>query len=202
MASALTATSLRTSFLYLFMIAGIAIGAVYLMVFKDKGIMNSFYHKAFSLNYAAFQNGIYLARVKFIANSHQISKIDRWKESNKGVTTGLDYNAQGNPIGTDIIDNLQQTPVNVTQCQQIWEFVLGPLKPELFLSHKEIIKFKKQSKTQIYGDLYWVEISPEKSCIIQSTNTTGMIIKYDTLSGKVNLISLSTKLGEKIKFID
>ena len=169
MASSLTTTSLRSSYLYFGLLLFIVIGVFYLFVFKKPSIKNNLYYHAFRLNGSAFENGIYFANIRFLTNNPEKNTLDQWLV--EGI--GLDFNRNGYPIGTDVQAADQQTPKTTEQCRQIWQFVLGPLQPKLYLSPNE--------------DGYWVQLNEQNICIYRSFHLDKMQLSYHSQTGKVYL---------------
>lgn len=169
MASILTATGARSGLIYIVLLLVAAIGGFYLLKLKQPSIEDNFNRQAFRLNYSALHNGIRLANYRFIANSQQESRIDRWVEND----IGLDFNLKGYPIGTDIISGFQESPKTSNQCSQIWQFVLSPFSPSLSLQRQD--------------SGYWVELTPENVCVYRFTEVDNLEIRYQAIKGKVEL---------------
>ncbi len=169
MASVLTSTSSKSGYLYLVLLALVVTGLVYLFVFEKPPVAKDWQRQAFRLNAAAFSNGIHLAHARFLTNNQDKIRQDWWQD--KGV--GLDYNPMGFPIGTDISEINLTTPASAENCRQIWQFVLGPLQPEVSL--------KKTDSG------YWVELTEDKICVFYAFDLQKMQLSYHSLSGKVDL---------------
>lgn len=181
MASLLTATGRQSIPLYLFLMALFSLGASYLVTFRKPSLQDSFHLQAFKLNYAAFNNGIRFAKVRFIAREQKQSNIDVWSVSQVNTLSGLDYNQYGFPIGTDITSTNQQLPETDEQCRQVWQFVLGPLQPKIFLSTDDY--------EQIHQDAgYWAKITPDNICLYHSSQVNQFVIRYNARSGEVLLM--------------
>jgi len=126
--------------------------------------------QAFKNNINAFRNGLYFSNLRFLTNNPYRNQTDQWFIN--GI--GLDFNPQGFPIGTDITNTEQMTPKTLANCQQIWQFVLGPLQPELSLMSN-----KKNS--------YWVEFNRDKRCVFHPKTKVESSASYNPFSGKVFL---------------
>jgi hypothetical protein len=173
MKSALSSTSLQSGLLYFVFLLLVVIAVIYLLFFKTNSIQDNLNKHAFRLNYSAFDNGIKFSNYKFIVNATNTisgSTIDQWNDG----SIGLDYNKYGFPIGTNISDKNIQSPRNAMDCLQLWQFVLGPLKPEISLSEK---------KTN-----YWVRLNSAGSCEYRDKNVRELMVNYNPNEGKVKLI--------------
>ncbi len=175
MASALTSSNKNSIALYLILLLIILLGVGYLFLVKQPSIKIDLQRKAFSLNASAFKNGIYLAHIKFLANvgdkQADSNLIDRWISDG----LGLDYNVHGFPVGISYTKhNLPKQPVRLEDCRDIWDFVLGKLRPKLYLNKKL--------------DSYWVDISDDGVCHYFFSDFKKTVISYHSLTGKVNLV--------------
>lgn len=169
MASSLTSTNLKSSSLYLLLLALVVVGVFYLFFFRKPDVTVGLQQHAFRLNAAAFTNGIYLANIRFITNNAERKTTDIWGEKE----TGLDFNRFGYPIGTNVLDVSQETPTSAEQCRQVWMFVLGPLQPKISLSSD--------------SESYWVELDNSNNCIFRAFNLEKMQLSYQSRTGKVVL---------------
>ncbi len=145
----------------------IVLGVFYLIFIRQPSLTQSLNRQAFFLNFSALKNGIYLANIRFITNHQLDSPLDRWISNN----IGLDFNQKGFPIGTDVTNNQQQTPLSSNDCLTIWKFVLGPLQPKIFLTHQQ--------------DSYHARLSKNNICIYISNQLDDAEIHYNALTGKV-----------------
>lgn len=175
MASALTSSNKDSIALYLILLVIILLGVGYLFLVKQPSIKIDLQKKAFSLNASAFKNGIYLAHIKFLANAGEkqadTNLTDRWISD--GI--GLDYNAQGFPVGISYTkNNLPKQPGKLEDCRDIWGFVLGKLRPRLYLNRRL--------------DSYWVDISDDGVCHYYFSDFKQTTISYHSLTGNVNLV--------------
>jgi len=169
MASSLTSTNQNSSKLYLLFLILVTIGIAYLFFLKKPDASVGFQRQAFKLNASAFANGIYLANMRFIVNDSNNSTKNQWLDDE----IGLDYNSNGFPIGTDIENLSQETPMTAENCRQVWKFVLSRLQPKVYLNP--------------VADGYWVEITKDKVCIFRAFNLQKMQLSYQSLTGKVLL---------------
>jgi len=168
MASSLTSTSLKSGFLYFGFLMVIVGGVSYLLLDREGGHKN-LRKQAFSLTASAFKNGIYLARSKFLVRLNNEQYLDLWVDG----TTGLDFNKTGYPIGTSINDKGEKEAKTSNHCKEIWQFVLGPLQPNLIIIEN--------------GNDYWVELTSNNTCIYRSPFLDKMQLSYHSLTGKVEL---------------
>jgi len=168
MASSLTSTSLKSGFLY-FGFLMIIVGGVSYLLLDREGVHKDLRIQAFSLTASALKNGIYLARSKFLVRLKNEQYLDLWIDGK----TGLDFNKTGYPIGTSITDSKQQEPKTAVHCKEIWQFVLGPLQPELTL-----VKNRND---------YWVQLTSDNICVYRSPFVDKMQLSYHSSTGKVEL---------------
>lgn len=167
----LTTTSIKGGFLYFGLLFLIVVSVIYFLLFSNPSVQNNFYERAFKLNYSAFKNGIQFANYRFITDKKKDSTIDKW--INQDI--GLDYNEYGFPIGTEISDITQESPVTADDCRHIWQFVLGPLRPD--------ISFTVKNKG------YWVQLTTDKVCVFRSGNVANFEIHYRAIEGNVLLVN-------------
>ena len=155
----------------------ILVGIVYLLFLQSPNVQDNLNRHAFKLNYAAFSNGIKFANYRFIlnrTNENSDNGIDQWTDGE----VGLDYNKFGFPIGINVSDKSVQVPLTANDCLQLWQFVLGPLKPEISLN---------QDKSE-----YWVSLNNRGNCEYRSENVGELLVNYDSNAGKVTLIDISS----------
>lgn len=178
-ASFLTATSLRSSYYYLLFLLMIVSTVVYLLFFREPDIRSNLERQAFYYNYSTFKDAIYLANLRFLANTRNRRLIDNWVEKDPAQekSVGLDFNRFGYPIGTDITDSQQNTPETVANCIQIWQFLMGPVQPEI---------------AQVRGDKnYWASLTHKGLCVYHSEKVDNVHIIYDSTNGKVVFSNIS-----------
>lgn len=173
MASILLSTNSKSSYFYFGLIVGISLLAIYFLTIKKPSAIKNFHRQAFQLNYSAFANGIRLAHYQYLAREEQSLKIsDRVSMLDK-----LTFNKQGYPVAKKITLNKQQMPKSSLDCKFIWDNVLGPLRPELSITQP------------VQG--YWVKLSKNAVCIIQSTELNDLTIQYHARKGKVTLVKIT-----------
>jgi len=166
--SSLTSTNIKSGFLYLFLLATISVGVLYLILFDKKTTFNNLQKKTLLITASAFKNGIKFANIKFNLNQNN-NNLNLWNTNN----VGLDFNYHGFPIGTNILNNEQLVPASSEQCRQIWQFVLGPLQPALELSFN--------------NSGYWVKLNTNGSCSYRYSQYRPHI-NYQPLTGKISLL--------------
>lgn len=169
MASFLTSTSSKSSLLYLSFLGLILCGVFYLFWFKNPDVSKGLRQQAFRLNASAFANGIHLARMRYLTNNLKENRLNQWMD----FDIGLDFSPSGYPIGTDIENLETEAPATVENCRQIWQFVLGPLQPKMYLTEN------KQG--------YWTQLNEDKSCSYFAFDLIKMQLSYHSSSGKVHL---------------
>ncbi|WP_444996341.1 hypothetical protein [Aliikangiella sp. IMCC44359] len=173
MASVLLSTNSKSSYFYFGLITGISLAAIYFLTFKKPSSVNNFHRQAFELNYSAFANGIRLANYQHLASDQQASN----KPIQKMIKNNLIFNNKGYPISKKIIHEKRQMPNSALDCKYIWDSVLGPLRPELSIS--------KPAKG------YWVKLSTEDICVIQTTDLSDLTIQYHANMGKVTIVRVT-----------
>ena len=173
----LTASGLKSVYFYLSLIALVLGGAIYLLFFKQPDVIDNLNRQAFKLNHAAFANGVRLANLKFILSEDEESNLNRWQDNN----SGLDFNAQGFPIGTDIQEEGLLMPASIKNCRQIWNFVLGPIKPLVLLN-------KGDTNTND-GQHYWTRIDDRGVCYYMPVKEIGLNMQYNASLGTVSLVN-------------
>jgi hypothetical protein len=154
-----------------YLIVIFSVGLSFFLLFKlsDRTPSDNLYRQAFYLNAAAFKNGIHLANIKFFANNPNNDTIDRWQLPD----VGLDYNNRGYPIGTQLSELDEKRITDIEQCRQIWQFVLGPLQPKIFLNAN--------------SNGYWVELIETDICIYHPFNQPELSLRYLASTGETNL---------------
>lgn len=167
MANILTATGLKNIYFYMLIILLVAVGALYLIFVREPGIRENLEGHSFFLNYSAFQNSIYLANMRFIADRSKLDRIDHWVDND----IGLDFNVYGFPIGTDITVGDQKSPRSIENCAQIWRFLMGPFQPEL--------------STKQDDKIYSTALSADDNCVYRSPWVKERQIIYNSTLGKV-----------------
>ena len=169
MASSLTSTSLSSGSLYIGFFLFVFIGVLYF--FNDSSDAHkNLREQSFLLAASAFKNGIYIAHSKYQTVQTNDNNLNLWSSR----STGLDYNHNGFPIGTSIKDIQQNIPTKVINCIEIWNFVLGPIKPTI--------------GTNKYKDDFWVELEDKGKCIFHSSHLTKMQLSYHSLTGSVEIV--------------
>ena len=173
----LTASGRKSVYFYLGLVALVITFAVYFLFFKQPDVITNLNRQAFKLNHAAFANGIRLANIKFIISEGAPTNLDRWLHNE----TGLDFNAMGYPIGTDIQDEKLLMPATANNCLQIWNFALGPIKPLVFLD-----KGDKETKG---GQHYRTRIDGQGFCYYMPVKEIGLNMQYNASLGTVSLVN-------------
>jgi hypothetical protein len=121
------------------------------------------------INGSAFRSGIRFAHVKFNFYEKKHNHLNIW--TSNGI--GLDFNSNGFPIGTSILNNKQQLPISSEQCRQIWQFVLDPVRPVLKLT---------LNKTG-----YWTTLNSKNECTYRYSSYKPHII-YQPTTGQITLL--------------
>jgi hypothetical protein len=163
--SSLTSASLKSGFFSFF-----------LLFAKNPSVHENLNRHAFKLNFSAFSNGIKFANYKFIAQRKDVNE-DYTKDVWLDKKVGLDFNLSGFPIGTEFGDKSYQLPQTAKDCLQLWNFVLGSLKPKI-----SILKNKHD---------YWVLLNEQGECEYRDPNVAELFVMYDANEGKVKLIDNS-----------
>lgn len=173
MANVLTSTGSRTTYYYLALIILFILVIAFLWFVRQPSIKKSLDEGAFHSNYLAFKNSIRLANLKFLASVSTQKNLDKWIVNGRG----LDYNQTGFPIGTSVVITEAAKPQSVTHCQQIWQFLMGPLQPELVLAKNP--------------NHYWVVLDPQGNCVFKNPKVLGKQIVYVATTGKVNFSEIT-----------
>ena len=173
MANVLTSTGSRTTYYYLALIILFILVVGFLWFFKQPSIKQNLDEGAFYSSYLAFQNSIRLANRKYLANINDGKYLDKWIVNGKG----LDYNKTGFPIGTSVVIPELAKPQTAIHCQQIWQFLMGPLQPELVLD--------KNLKH------YWVILDSQSNCVFKNPRVLGRHIVYEATSGEVSFSEIT-----------
>ena len=173
MANVLTSTGSRTTYYYLILIILFVLMVVFLWFFRQPSLKKNLDQGAFHSNYLAFKNSIRLANLKFLANVSDGKYLDKWIVNGRG----LDYNQAGFPIGTSVAILKPERPQTVTHCQQVWQFLMGPLQPELELAK--------------HSNHYWVSLDHSGQCVFKNPNVLSKQIVYETTTGKVSFSEIT-----------
>ncbi|MET1255693.1 hypothetical protein [Aliikangiella maris] len=182
MASVLLSTNRKSIYFYMGIVGILVPVSWYFLKFSDPNVINNLHQQTFQLNYAAFKSGIRLAHYHFLAKDDLAKKNGVTKSSTgenliKQSIGLLHFNQHGFPIAIKRYSADQQTPLSVQDCIDIWDSVLGPLKPNLSITPTD---------TE-----YWVRLSSNNQCIIGSHTANNSQISYDAIVGKVTLATLT-----------
>ncbi len=176
MASPLTASGAKGSFLLVLLLLVFATLFYYKMAVNDPSIIDHFESKTFESNYRVFRNAIAHAHLHYQTNRNKGCDIDCWIREQ----TGLDFNNFGYPISTrysqqnSLYDPLTSNSADShSDCAQIWIFLMGPL-------HNSI-----NSETDNYQATF-DQVS--ENCLFTTLKYPDKTISYDAYNGSVRLI--------------
>ncbi|TQV88540.1 hypothetical protein [Aliikangiella coralliicola] len=170
MASSLTASGVKSSYLYLGVIIIFLVVVGYFWFLKQPSLRSGLEQNAFYFNFLALKNSIRLANLKFLAGQANPTPTDQWVENE----VGLDFNSKGYPIGTDITNSRQEKPESAENCKQIWQFLMGPLQPRV--------------STNSEPENYLVTLMNNDICVYRSPRINDRQIRYNSNTGKVSLL--------------
>lgn len=168
MASPLTATGVKSSYLYLLLSLLFAILFIYLWFIREPSIKENLNENAFVIDKRALENAIYLANVKFVAQNSSEKLIDVWIEQN----VGLDFNEAGYPIGTMRNAQLNRQAVTLNGCMEVWLFIFRNIMPIIDYPNTEI---------------HWAKLSKDNECVYLNENYLNKAIVYNPENGSVKI---------------